>query len=201
MNLSEMTARIRKDLHDDDAGNYQWTDDELTRHIDRAVRELSEKVPLPARATLPTTPSSRQIDLSSLTDRVMVQAVEYPADGSPPQYQRFSIWGDNLNLLGSAEGDGSNCYIYYGVLHTLDAEGSTIPTQYEDLVATGACGYAAIEWAAFAINRVNIGGVMTPREYRTWGNERLKVFKERLKRLGRRQRIRTQQLFIPNKET
>jgi len=201
MNLSEMIARVRKDLHDDDSNTYQWTDEELTRHTDRAVRELSEKVPLPAKATLPTTPSSRQIDLSSLTDRVMVQAVEYPADGSPPQYQRFSIWGDNLNLLSGAEGDGSNCYIYYGVLHTLDAEGSTIPTQYEDLVATGACGYAVIEWAAFAINRVNIGGVMTPREYRTWGNERLKVFKERLKRLGRRQRIRTQQLFIPNKET
>ena len=201
MNLSEMIARIRKDLHDDDSSNYQWTDDELTRHTDRAVRELSEKVSLPAKATLPTTPSSRQIDLSSLTDRVMVQAVEYPADGSPPQYQRFSIWGDDLKLLSGAEGDGSNCYIYYGVLHTLDAEGSTIPTQYDDLVATGACGYAAIEWAAFTINRVNIGGVMTPREYRTWGNERLKVFKERLKRLGRRQRIRTQQFFIPNKET
>jgi len=201
MNLSEMIARVRKDLHDDDSNTYQWTDEELTRHTDRAVRELSEKVPLPAKATLPTTPSSRQIDLSSLTDRVMVQAVEYPADGSPPQYQRFSIWGDDLKLLSGAEGDGSNCYIYYGVLHTLDAEGSTIPTQYEDLVATGACGYAVIEWAAFAINRVNIGGVMTPREYRTWGNERLKVFKERLKRLGRRQRIRTQQLFIPNKET
>jgi len=201
MNLSEMIARVRKDLHDDDSNTYQWTDEELTRHTDRAVRELSEKVPLPAKATLPTTPSSRQIDLSSLTDRVMVQAVEYPADESPSQYQRFSIWGDDLKLLSGAEGDGSNCYIYYGVLHTLDAEGSTIPTQYEDLVATGACGYAAIEWAAFAINRVNIGGVMTPREYRTWGNERLKVFKERLKRLGRRQRIRTQQLFIPNKET
>ena len=201
MNLSEMIARVRKDLHDDDSNTYQWTDEELTRHTDRAVRELSEKVPLPAKATLPTTPSSRQIDLSSLTDRVMVQAVEYPADESPSQYQRFSIWGDDLKLLSGAEGDGSNCYIYYGVLHTLDAEGSTIPTQYEDLVATGACGYAAIEWAAFAINRVNVGGVMTPREYRTWGNERLKVFKERLKRLGRRQRIRTQQLFIPNKET
>lgn len=201
MNLSEMTARIRKDLHDDDAGNYQWTDDELTRHINRAVRELSEKVPLPARATLPTTPGSRQIDLSSLTNRVMVQAVEYPVDGSPPQYQRFSIWGDNLNLLGSAEADGSNCYIYFGVLHTLDANGSTIPTQYEDLVATGACGYAAIEWAAFTINRVNVGGVMTPREYRIWGNERLKAFKTGLKKLGRRQRIRTQQLFISDEES
>ncbi|MFC1937407.1 hypothetical protein ACFLWY_02460 [Chloroflexota bacterium] len=195
MNLTEMIARVRKDLHDEDADNYQWTDDKLTRHINRAVRELSEKVPLPAKATLPTTPSSRQIDLSSLNNKVMVQAVEYPMDETPPQYQRFSIWGDNLSMLSGNEPDGSNCCIYYGVIHTLDASGSTIPTQYEDVVATGACGYAAIEWAAFAINRVNVGGIMTPKEYRTWGNERLTVFRERLKRLGRKQRIRSQQLF------
>ena len=55
MNLAEMIALVRKDLHDEDSGNYRWTDAELTRHISRAVRELSESLPLPAMATLPTT--------------------------------------------------------------------------------------------------------------------------------------------------
>ena len=32
-------------------------------------------------------------------------------------------------------------------------------------------------------------------EFRLWGSERLGIFQERLKRLGRRQRVRTQQLF------
>jgi len=195
MNLSDMIALVRKDLHDEDSNNYQWSDDELTRHINRAVKELSERVPLLAKATLPTTSGSRQVDISSLTDRVMVQAVEYPVDKSPAKYQRFSIWGDTLTIISGDEPNGANCYVYYGVIHTLDANGSTIPTEYEDLVATGACGYAAIEQAAFSINRVNVGGAMTPREYRIWGNERLKIFKDGLKRLGRRQRIRTQQLF------
>ncbi len=172
------------------------TDDELTRHINRAVKELSERVPLLAKATLPTTSGSRQVDISSLTDRVMVQAVEYPVDGSPARYQRFSIWGDTLTMISGDEPNGANCYIYYGVIHTLDADGSTIPAEYEDLVATGAGGYAAIGWAAFAINRVNIGGAVTPREYRIWGNERLRIFRDRLKRQSRRQRIRTQHLFI-----
>ena len=195
MNISEMIALVRKDLHDEDQNNYQWSDDELTRHIDRAVKELSERVPLLAKATLPTTSGSRQLDISSLTNRVMVQAVEYPVDESPARYQRFSIWGDILTIISGDEPNGSNCYIYYGILHTLDANGSTIPAECEDLVATGACGYAAIEWAAFSINRANIGGTMTPREYRIWGSERLRIFRDRLKRLGRRQRIRTQQLF------
>ena len=62
-------------------------------------------------------------------------------------------------------------------------------------MATGAGGYAAISQAAFAINKVNVGGKMTGDEFRTWGNERLVIFRERLKQLGRRQRLRTQQLF------
>lgn len=196
MNISEMLTLVRRDLHDEDPNNYQWSDDELTRHINRAVKELSERVPLLAKATLPTASGSRQVDISSLTNRVMVQAVEYPVDKSPPRYQWFSIWGDTLTIVGGDEPNGDNCYIYYGVLHTLDADGSTIPGEYQDLVATGAGGYAAIEWAAFAINRVNIGGTTTPREYRAWGGERLAAFRERLKRLGRRHKIRSHQLFV-----
>jgi len=169
MNISEMIALVRKDLHDEDSNNYQWSDDELTRHINRAVKELSERVPLLAKATLPTTSGSRQIDISSLTNRVVVQAVEYPVDESPAQYQRFSIWGDTLTIVSGDEPNGANCYVYYGVLHTLDADGSTIPTEYEDLVTTGACGYAAIEQAAFSIIRVNVGGGNDPKRIPSLG--------------------------------
>ena len=195
MNLSEMITLVRRDLHDEDSGNYQWSDAELTRHIDRAVRELSEKIPLPAKATVPTISGSSEIDISDLSNRIMVEAVEYPVGASPPDYQRFTIWGDTLTIISGSEPDGSNCYVYYGALHTLDGDGSTIPAKYEDLVATGACGYAAIERAAYAINKVNIGGMMTPSEFRLWGNERLGLFQERLKRLSRRQRVRRQQLY------
>jgi len=194
MNLSEMITIVRRDLKDEDTP-YQWSDEELTRHIDHAVKELSERAPLPAKATLPTVSGSREVDISSLTDRIMVEAIEYPVDESPAEYQRFSIWGNTLRIISGGEPDGSNCYVYYGKLNTLDADDSTIPSKYEDLVVTGACGYAAISWAALSINKVNIGGAMTPKEYRTWGNERLKAFEEGLRRLGRRQRIRTQQLF------
>lgn len=194
MNLSEMITLVRRDLKDEDETNYQWSDDELTRHIDRAVKELSERVPLPAKARLATTSGSREVDISALTNRVVVQAVEYPVDESPTKFQRFSIWGDTLTIISGNEPNGANCYVYYGKLHSLDAT-STLPAKYEDLIATGAAGYAAVSWAAYAMNKVNVGGAMTPREYRIWGNERLRTFKEALRRLGRRQRIRTQQLF------
>jgi len=33
MNLSDMRTIVRRDLKDEDAGNYRWTNDELDRHI------------------------------------------------------------------------------------------------------------------------------------------------------------------------
>ena len=195
MDLSMMRTVVRRDLKDEDAPNYRWSDDELERHIARAVKEFSEAVPFPAKATLPTTTDSRVIDISPLTDRVMVEAVEYPLEMFPPGYQKFALWGHALTLFGEETPDGSDCNVYYGMLHTLDGQGSTIPAKHEDLIATGAEGYAAVEWASYAINRVSLGGTTTPREFLAWGNERLKQFRSELKRLGRRNQVRIRQLY------
>ena len=195
MDLNTMRSVVRRDLKDEDAQNYRWSDDELDRHIARAVREYSEALPFPAKATLPTAADSRVIDISPLTDRVMVEAVEYPLGLFPPGYQKFALWGHALTLLGEETPDGSDCNVYYGVLHTLDADGSTVPSRHEDLIATGAAGYAAVEWAGYAINRVSVGGTSTPREFLSWGNERLKQFRSELKRLGRRNQVRIRQLY------
>ena len=195
MDLNAMRTIVRRDLKDEDAQNYRWSDDELDRHIARAVKEFSEEVPFPAKATLPTTADSRVIDISPLSDRVMVEAVEYPLGIFPPGYQKFALWGHALTLFGEDVPDGSDCHIYYGVLHTLDGQGSTIPARHEDLIATGAAGYAAVEWASYAINRVSLGGTATPKEFLAWGNQRLKQFRSELKRLGRRNQVRIRQLY------
>lgn len=93
--------------------------------------------------------------------------------------------------------DGSNCYIYYGKLHTLDGSSSTIPTKYEDLVATGAAGYAATNLAGYTINQVNTGGTDTPEKWDNWGQNRINNFRSELKRLGRRGGLRVRQLYTP----
>ncbi len=196
MNLTEMRDIVRQDLHDEDAANYRWTDNELDRHIAHAVKEFSEAIPDEQQATKATTSGSREMDISTITDRVMVEAVEYPVDKFPKRYQPFSLWADTLTLLGDEIPDGSNAYIYYGKLHALGA-GSTIPARDEDLIAAGACGYAALEWAVYATNRVNIGGGITPKEFLSWGDEKLKYFRAELKRLGRRNRVRISRLYRP----
>jgi len=197
MNLTEMRTIVRRDLHDEDAENYRWTNDELDRHIAHAVKEFSETIPYEQKATKATTSGSREIDISTINNRVMVEAVEYPVGRFPKRYQRFALWADTVTLLGDEVPDGSNAYIYYGKLHTLDSGTSTIPTRHEDLIAAGACGYAAIEWAVYAINRVNVGGTTTPKELLDWGEERLDYFRQELKRLGRRNRVRIRSLYKP----
>jgi hypothetical protein len=197
MNLTQMRAIVRRDLHDEDAENYRWTNDELDRHIAHAVKDFSEAVPLEQKATKTTDAGSRELDISSLSDRVAVAAVEYPIDQFPQRYQRFALWGNTLTLLGSEVPDCSNAYIYYGKLHTFDAATSTIPERHEDLIASGASGYAAVEWAAYAINQTNVGGTTTPQSFLTWGQERLGHFQQEIRRLGRRNRSRVRPLYRP----
>lgn len=197
MNLTDMRAIVRRDLHDEDAGNYRWTDNELDRHIAHVVKDFSEYLPWEQKATIATTFGSREVDISAVTDRVMVEAAEYPVDNFPRRYQRFSLWGDTLSLLGDEIPDGANAYIYYGKLHTLDGSTSTIPARHEDLIAVGAAGYAAIEWSVYAVNRVNVGGGVTPEMFFSWGREKLAYFRQEMQRLGRRHRVRVRSLYKP----
>jgi len=198
MNLAEMRARLRQDLHDEDESNYRWSDEELNRHIEHALRELSLAVPLEAKATLTTTAGSRELSLSTISDLVAIEAVEYPVGRYPPRYVRFSLWGDTLTLLvEGAPSGGEEVYIYYGKLHTLDETTSTIPSPLEDLVVIGGAGYAAIEWASFATNRLNVGGESTWRNYLTWGQDRLASFLRGLSKHSKKNVVRSRQLYCP----
>ena len=196
--LVDIRARVRTDLHDEDSQNYRWTDAELDRHIDRAVRELGLAVPLEAKTTSSTTAGSQDISISSLSDRVVVEAVEYPVGKYPPVYIRFSVWIDTLTLLVDQSPAGvENVDVYYTKLHTLDVTTSTLPQALEDLVVTGAAGYAAMEWASFATNRVNVGGQEVWRQYLVWGQDRLSSFLRGLAKHSRKNTVRARRLYSP----
>ena len=197
MNLPQLCSRVRRDLKDEDFSNYRWTDEELNRHIDRAVREFSLAVPREAQAVL-TTAQSRELSLSTLSDRVVVEVVEYPRGQYPPSYVPFSLWGETLTLLiDKVPASGEEVVVYYGRLHTLDNTTSTIPPHLEEVLAMGAEGFACLEWANFAINRVNTGGAGTWREYLTFGQEKLGAFMEALARHGKKGALRARRLYRP----
>ena len=162
--IADIRARIRKDLRDEEAAAYRWSDEELDRHIDRAVRAYSNYAPLHQRTLLSTVAGSRWLDLTGLVGLIRVVRVEYPIGLYPPAYAPFSAWGTGLLLLIDEEPDGREAEIYWFKVHTLDTSGSTVPAHHEDLIATGAAAYAALAWASFATNRVNVGGEAVDRK-------------------------------------
>src|SRR3972149_12317640 len=97
-----------------------------------------------------------------------------PPPRPPPVYPPFSRWASDLALLVDAvPASGATVAVYYGKMHTVDATSSTLPSALEEAAVTGAAAYAALAWASFAINRVNVGGADTWRSLYTWGQERL----------------------------
>jgi hypothetical protein len=197
MKLNEIRTLVRRDLHDEDENNYRWSDDEIDRHILHAVSDISEAVPAEQTAVLATVSGSRELDISGITDRIAIRAVEYPVNRFPKRYRRFSFWKNTLTLIDRETPDGGNACIYYEKAHTLDSSGSSIPAHLEELVVCGACGYAAIEWAAYSINRVNNGGSRTPLEFLSWGKTRIDYFKSELKRVGQKNRVRASRMYQP----
>ena len=198
MNLSEIRTRLRIDLHDEDSTNYLWTDAHLDRHLERAVRELSAAQPHPDAATIQTESDGRTVPLTSLTDLVRVEAVEFPIGESPPTHAGYSLRGANLFLLtAETPKPGTSVKVLYGRLHTLDATTSTIPPHLEELVLAGAAGYAAMDKSGHAINSINAGGPHTWQHFLVWGQDKLAHFRQGLANLSRRTSLRVHRLYRP----
>ena len=195
--LEEVRARVRRDLHDEDSNSYRWSDDALDRHIARALAEVSQVAPHEKTAAMQTTAGRRELSLESLADRVIIEAVEYPAGDYPPTRVLFSVWGDTLKLhVTPPPDDSKSVTVYYGALHRLDDASSTLPEGLEEILITGAAAYAAMEWANYAVNRLNVGGQDVWRQYLTWAEERLAAFESQLARTGRRSGVRARSLFL-----
>jgi hypothetical protein len=197
--LQSLRAQLRVDLHDGDASAYRWADGELDRHIGRAVRELSFALPREQRTTLVVSGGpTRELSLSTLADLVRIAAVEYPIGEFVPCYVQFSVWQSVLTVLVEKNlVNGENVRVYWGSMHLVDDDTSTLPAFAEETLLLGAGGYAALTWASFATNRANIAGVEAVDDYRVWGAARLNEFGAALARIGERSRVRSSRLYRP----
>lgn len=195
--LATIRSAVRKDLHDEDATVYRWTDAVLDRHIARVLLEYSQVNPLEQKTTLVTTPGSRDLSVASLTPRVRVVAAEYPTGEYPPSFVPFSLWGDTLTLdVAGAPASAQNVNVYWHKAHVINGS-VTFPSTHDDIIAGGAGGYAALEWASFASNRVNVGGADAWGRYMDFANVRLEEFRRALRELPAANTLRTGQFYTP----
>ncbi|MCH7718885.1 MAG: hypothetical protein IIB21_05385 [Chloroflexi bacterium] len=195
--LATIRATVRTDLHDEDPNDERWTDAELDRHIRRALLEYSLRSPLEAKSTLQTVAGSRDLDVSALASRVRIVAAEFPTGEYPPGYISFSLWGDTLTLhVTAAPATAQDVNIYWHQAHSINGS-STFPVAHDDIIATGGAAYAALEWASFSSNRLNVGGDDVWGRYMEFANVRLAAFKERLRQLPEVNRAKTARLYTP----
>ena len=195
--LATLRADVRRDLHDEDAAAYRWVDNEIDRHIKRALQEYSHVSPLETKTTLVTVANSRDVTVTTLTPRIRIVAAEYPTGVYPPEYVPFTLWGDTLTLdLVSAPSGTPNVNVYWHKEHAINGS-VTFPSSHDQIIATGAAAYAALEWGSFASNRVNVGGENTWGRYMDFANVRLREFHELLRALPARSRLQSARLYTP----
>lgn len=191
--LSDVRDRLRKDLSD--VATERWPDDQLDRHIEHALAELSLSIPQELTATIATTPGSRDLSVASLDGLVELEAVEYPAGEFPPNYQGFSLWGETIAIQLESAPDGSDARLYYTATHTLDASGTTLPDSLVDILVTGASAFAAQELSSGRTDALTTDPAAAER-YAAWSRARLTAFRQLLHAYGRKKRVRSRRLYV-----
>ncbi|MCX5999195.1 MAG: hypothetical protein NTU41_06270 [Chloroflexi bacterium] len=129
-----------------------------------------------------------------LTDRVKLLNVEYPVGNDPRSYQHWWLSGDTLTLLDDMP-DGSDCRVYYGKLHTIDEEGTTLPVYLEDLLSLGGQGYALQAYASYAVDRTQPDYAQAQAGAFDRSRQLLQDFRSQLRRIGRTGKLRQASLY------
>ncbi|MFA5078402.1 MAG: hypothetical protein WC541_02840 [Dehalococcoidia bacterium] len=181
--LTGMRANVRRDLKDEDASNYRWSDGEIDRAIEKAVLVYSSYCPLTQLDnTIHTVDQGNTVNLSTLADRIDVVKVEHPVDTLPYPSHRFRVWGDVLTFEDGYTGDGGVCNIYWLKKHTL-GETSTIPAAHEHIIAMGAVAFAVSSQSQYQVNLANTGGQTVNRDYTAWATSAFEAFYRSLERV------------------
>lgn len=190
--LATIRASVRADLHDTDSNNYRWSDASLDRAIARAVRRFSYAWPqLIVHSIGQAQAEQTEFDIltghSTMAPLMNVLRVEAPAYASPPAFVRFDFRPPKTLTVYPASPlvEGDYITIHFEGYHVVDTNGCTIPDYLLEIVENGAAGFASLEWANFAINRVNVDDDAT-RQYKAWAADRLTLFFRDLKDLARR---------------
>jgi len=139
MNVESFEHDVKSFLADDVNASIGLTPGDYGVSLETAIREFSGACPNKQKTKLATVADSMDISLSTLTDLVVVEGVEYPAGKWPRSLVPFETYGATLTmLLRSAPSAIEDAYVFWGGKHTA----ATVPVEHTALVTSGALGYA-----------------------------------------------------------
>lgn len=186
--LSGIRVIVKQMLRDEfvSGTDEKWEGDELDIYIGQAVAEVSERKPYVVKETLTTTNGSRELSISSITNLLSIDKLEWPTGSYPREYRNFIQIDSNTIEMDTVltPGDSENVYVYCNKLHTLTEALSTLGLKEEPVVILGAAAMAAIAKSQYYINRVGHGGARKFPNMMTWGMTKLDLYHRSLRRLA-----------------
>jgi len=193
--LSQLIDQVEQELRD--TSNDEWSTDELTAHIRRALRAYNRVQPRRTQGTISATEGEREYSLASLSGLMGVLDVWHPWDDQDPQYPPprpvWSVLYDDtlrLEVADAPTGDGTDdIRVFYTIPHTIDGldgeDTTTLDDQGEQLIVLGAAAHAASQLARSLIGTVTVTG-STPKQQSEWAACRMEEFEAALEQLRRR---------------
>jgi hypothetical protein len=175
-----------------DTGLDRWESETLTLALRHALLQYSRALPDQAITTVNVTASSRELSIAAITPRLQVIKVWLPYTAAspehPPNWRNFEEWpGDLLYFPDDSQPSSGNvARIFYSRPRTLSgldgAQTTTIKTPHEDIIITGAAGFAALARAEQLAETVTAED-NTYSHLHGWGFTRQNEFRAELNRL------------------
>jgi len=189
--LAALIDLVELDLRD--TGNANWSAEELTAHIRRALHSYNQVDPIRAVGEIALAAASREVSLATLTGLMQVTDVWYPYDTAtyPPERPRWELLSESTLylLVDESPSAGQVARLFYTKGHTISgldgAAATTLDDPAEGLMVLGATACAALQYAQATINTVTVSG-WTPRQLQEWAAERMAAFREGLEAVRRR---------------
>ncbi len=188
VDISTLRALLALDLGDVEGST--WTEDELDRALEKALREYNLWLPMRQEVVLTLEEDGRQVDLCALEGLLGVERVWFPyeEDAWPAQWCPFECIGPALTILTQAAPQaGQQLRLTYWAAHGIaglsGAKTTSMPAEDLELLLLGAAGCAALERSRSAVGTINVSGY-TPVHWAEWAKSRLEEFQRRLRELA-----------------
>lgn len=169
-----------------DTGTAIWGAAEIRQCIDDALVEIAEYSPYVVLATVTTSEGTKDVDISTITDALWIDQVEFREDKNPKRFRNFTIRGSklsmNIDFLPSAS---ENVRLYCAKAHVLSGTTTnTLDPREEQILIDLAAGHAAVNKGRYYINKVPVGSGRPQGELILWGQTKVEQARQRLQRIS-----------------
>ncbi len=158
MNIDELRDQIRAEIQDTGVpAAEQLSDNELDQALERATGRYS-RIRRRQRLTATTIAAAgtlRELDISALSPRFEIVAVEYPTGRFPKEFAPFSVWSDTLTLDLDNEPTASAAA---NILWTSPHSPTSIDPADQPLIVTGGLSFAFAMLMNQKRNTLNVAG-------------------------------------------